>query len=73
LPCAIYSGILRQGEKVFYTDTNGLKPLFRSTTLILLENIMENFPCLLDFEGFNEAAEDADEFLPEDDLPENDI
>jgi hypothetical protein len=58
---------------VFYTDTNGLKPRFRSTALILLENVMENFPDLLDFEGFNDAAKDADEFLPEDDLLEDDI
>jgi hypothetical protein len=73
VPGAIYSGILRQGGKEFYTDRNGLKPRLRSTALILPESLMQNSPHFLTFERFYEAANDADEFLLEDDLPEGDI
>ncbi len=51
---------------MFYTDTNGLKPQFRSTALLLLEMVMERSPDDRDFERFNEAAKDTDEFLLED-------
>ncbi len=51
---------------MFYTDTNGRKPQFRITALVLLEMVMENSPDDRDFEKFNEAAKDSDEFLLED-------
>jgi hypothetical protein len=57
---------------MFYTDTNGLKPRFRSTALVFLDMAMENSPYDVDFvkffERFNEAAKDADEFHLEDEL-----
>jgi hypothetical protein len=51
---------------MFYTDTNGLKPQFRSTALLFLEMAMESSLDDRDFESFNEAAKDIDEFLLED-------
>jgi hypothetical protein len=55
---------------MFYTDTNGQKPRFRTTALVFLEMSMKEALYDIDFESvfkkFNEAAQDVDEFLLED-------
>ncbi len=53
---------------MFYTDTNGLKPHFRSTALVFLGMAMEDSPVDVDFEKFNEAAKEIDEFILEDEM-----
>jgi hypothetical protein len=53
---------------VFYTDTNGMKPRFRITALVLLEMVMEHSLYDIAFEMYNEAVTEADEFLPGDEI-----
>jgi hypothetical protein len=48
---------------VFYSDTNGQLPEFRSTALIMLGIVMDSTPLdEIDFKEFKKVATDIDNF-----------